>query len=88
MVLAGVLVGLLYENSIAAVLNTEAVQHIAEIIVAVLLFVDAPVSAGPAHRSGRVDLRRHTRSAAARAAAKLFRAVDRTQLCGLSMRWS
>ncbi|HET6704876.1 cation:proton antiporter [Amycolatopsis sp.] len=41
MVLAGVLVGLLYENSIAAVLNTEAVQHIAEIILAVLLFVDA-----------------------------------------------
>jgi NhaP-type Na+/H+ or K+/H+ antiporter len=41
MVLAGVLVGLLNENSIAAVLNTEAVQHAAEIILAVLLFVDA-----------------------------------------------
>ncbi|MEQ0557902.1 cation:proton antiporter [Amycolatopsis sp. NEAU-NG30] len=41
MVLAGVLVGVLYEDSIAAVLNTEAVQHIAEIILAVLLFVDA-----------------------------------------------
>ncbi|MEV4049877.1 cation:proton antiporter [Amycolatopsis sp. NPDC049688] len=41
MVLAGVLVGLLYEDSIAAVLNTEAVQHVAEIILAVLLFVDA-----------------------------------------------
>ncbi|MFS8100636.1 cation:proton antiporter [Lentzea alba] len=41
MVLAGVAVGLSNENSIAAVLNTEAVQHIAEIILAVLLFVDA-----------------------------------------------
>src|SRR6266511_6246763 len=41
MVLAGVLVGLLNENSIAAVLNTEAVQQAAEIILAVLLFVDA-----------------------------------------------
>lgn len=41
MVLAGVVVGLLNENSIAPVLNTEAVQHAAEIILAVLLFVDA-----------------------------------------------
>jgi sodium/hydrogen antiporter len=41
MVLAGAVVGLLNENSIAAVLNTEAVQHAAEIILAVLLFVDA-----------------------------------------------
>jgi NhaP-type Na+/H+ or K+/H+ antiporter len=41
MVVAGVVVGLLNENSIAAVLNTEAVQHAAEIILAVLLFVDA-----------------------------------------------
>ncbi|WP_020659992.1 cation:proton antiporter [Amycolatopsis benzoatilytica] len=41
MVVAGVVVGLLNEQSIAAVLNTEAVQHAAEIILAVLLFVDA-----------------------------------------------
>ncbi|MBP2330374.1 NhaP-type Na+/H+ or K+/H+ antiporter [Kibdelosporangium banguiense] len=41
MVLAGVVVGLLNESSIEAVLNTEAVQHAAEIILAVLLFVDA-----------------------------------------------
>src|SRR3954462_14554066 len=46
MVLAGVLVGLLNENSIAAVLNTEAVQHAAEIILAVLLFVDATQGRG------------------------------------------
>jgi NhaP-type Na+/H+ or K+/H+ antiporter len=41
MVLAGSVVGLLNENSIAVVLNTEAVQRAAEIILAVLLFVDA-----------------------------------------------
>ncbi|MCK2244420.1 MULTISPECIES: cation:proton antiporter [unclassified Crossiella] len=41
MVLVGVAVGALNEDSIAAVLNTEAVQLAAEIILAVLLFVDA-----------------------------------------------
>ncbi|MEU0881429.1 cation:proton antiporter [Lentzea sp. NPDC005914] len=41
MVLAGVAVGLFNENSISAGLNTESVQHAAEIILAVLLFVDA-----------------------------------------------
>jgi NhaP-type Na+/H+ or K+/H+ antiporter len=41
MVLAGVAVGLLNENSIAEGLNTESMQHAAEIILAVLLFVDA-----------------------------------------------
>lgn len=41
MVLAGAVVGLVNEDSIAAVLNTDAVQHAAEIILAVLLFVDA-----------------------------------------------
>ncbi|QUQ65545.1 cation:proton antiporter domain-containing protein [Kutzneria sp. CA-103260] len=41
MVLAGVVVGLINENSIAALLNTEAVQQAAEIILAVLLFTDA-----------------------------------------------
>ncbi|MEQ0558296.1 hypothetical protein ABJI51_04370 [Amycolatopsis sp. NEAU-NG30] len=40
MVPAGVVVGLLYENSIAAELNTEVRQAV-EIILAVLLFVDA-----------------------------------------------
>lgn len=41
MVLAGVVVGLLNSNSISLALNTEAVQHAAEFILAVLLFVDA-----------------------------------------------
>jgi NhaP-type Na+/H+ or K+/H+ antiporter len=41
MVLAGVAVGLLNANSIAESLNTETSQHAAEIILAVLLFVDA-----------------------------------------------
>ncbi|MEU7479859.1 cation:proton antiporter [Lentzea sp. NPDC042327] len=41
MVLAGVAVGLANEDSIAAVFNTEAAQHVAEIILAVLLFADA-----------------------------------------------
>jgi sodium/hydrogen antiporter len=41
MVLAGVAVGLLNVNSIAESLNTETSQHAAEIILAVLLFVDA-----------------------------------------------
>jgi NhaP-type Na+/H+ or K+/H+ antiporter len=41
MVLAGTVVGLLNESSIAVLLNTEAVQRAAEIILAVLLFVDA-----------------------------------------------
>lgn len=41
MVLAGVVVGLVNDSSIDAVLNTETVQHVAEIILAVLLFVDA-----------------------------------------------
>ncbi|GAB2813547.1 cation:proton antiporter [Lentzea nigeriaca] len=41
MVVAGVVVGLLNDNSINAVLNTETVQYVAEIILAVLLFVDA-----------------------------------------------
>lgn len=41
MVLAGVVVGLLNEDSIAVALNTEPMQRAAEIILAVLLFVDA-----------------------------------------------
>ncbi|WP_439657224.1 cation:proton antiporter [Lentzea sp. HUAS TT2] len=41
MVLAGVVVGLFEPNAIAEGLNTESVQHAAEIILAVLLFVDA-----------------------------------------------
>lgn len=41
MVAAGVVVGLVNDKSIDAVLNTETVQHTAEIILAVLLFVDA-----------------------------------------------
>lgn len=41
MVLAGVVIGLASENSISVMLNTEAMQHAAEIILAVLLFVDA-----------------------------------------------
>ncbi|GHH33150.1 cation:proton antiporter [Lentzea cavernae] len=41
MVLAGVAVGLFEPNAIADGLNTESVQHAAEIILAVLLFVDA-----------------------------------------------
>ncbi|MFI6095657.1 cation:proton antiporter [Lentzea sp. NPDC051213] len=41
MVLAGVVVGLFNENAIAEGLNTESVQLAAEIILAVLLFVDA-----------------------------------------------
>ncbi|GAA1974357.1 cation:proton antiporter [Amycolatopsis minnesotensis] len=41
MVLAGVLVGLGVQDSVAAALNTEVAQHVAEIILAFLLFVDA-----------------------------------------------
>ncbi|MET0236114.1 MAG: cation:proton antiporter [Kibdelosporangium sp.] len=41
MVVAGVVVGLVNDSSIDAVLNTETVQHVAEIILAVLLFADA-----------------------------------------------
>ncbi|MBB5897937.1 cation:proton antiporter [Kutzneria kofuensis] len=41
MVLAGVVVGLVNEDSISALLNTQAVQQAAEIILAVLLFTDA-----------------------------------------------
>jgi len=41
MVLAGVVVGLFEPSGIAEGLNTESVQHAAEIILAVLLFVDA-----------------------------------------------
>jgi sodium/hydrogen antiporter len=41
MVLAGVVVGVVNDSSIDAVLNTETVQQVAEIILAVLLFVDA-----------------------------------------------
>ncbi|MBE8518564.1 cation:proton antiporter [Amycolatopsis sp. H6(2020)] len=41
MVLAGVAAGLLVEDSISALLNTQAVQQVAEIILAVLLFADA-----------------------------------------------
>jgi NhaP-type Na+/H+ or K+/H+ antiporter len=41
MVIAGVAVGLLNQSSIAEGLNTETAQHAAEIILAVLLFVDA-----------------------------------------------
>ncbi|MGW4063122.1 cation:proton antiporter [Amycolatopsis sp. NPDC004747] len=41
MVLAGVATGLVIEDSISAVLNTQAVQQVAEIILAVLLFTDA-----------------------------------------------
>jgi NhaP-type Na+/H+ or K+/H+ antiporter len=41
MVLAGVAVGLFNQDSIAGGLNTESAQHAAEIILAVLLFVDA-----------------------------------------------
>ncbi|KND33512.1 cation:proton antiporter [Streptomyces acidiscabies] len=41
MVLAGALVGLSVEDSVAAALNTEVAQHVAEIILAFLLFVDA-----------------------------------------------
>lgn len=41
MVLAGVVVGLFEPSAIAEGLNTESVQHAAEIILAVLLFVDA-----------------------------------------------
>ncbi|MHC5905954.1 cation:proton antiporter [Streptomyces sp. S6] len=41
MVLAGVVVGVVVEDSVAAALNTEMAQHAAEIILAFLLFVDA-----------------------------------------------
>ncbi|ONI71028.1 sodium:proton exchanger [Actinosynnema sp. ALI-1.44] len=41
MVLAGILVGLAVEDSVAAALNTTVAQHVAEIILAFLLFVDA-----------------------------------------------
>ncbi|PWK87144.1 sodium/proton antiporter (CPA1 family) [Lentzea atacamensis] len=40
-VAAGVVIGLVNENSIAIALNTEAMLYLAEIILAVLLFVDA-----------------------------------------------
>jgi len=41
MVVAGAVVGLTVQGSVAAVLNTDAAQRVAEIILAVLLFVDA-----------------------------------------------
>jgi NhaP-type Na+/H+ or K+/H+ antiporter len=41
MVLAGVLVGLTVKDSVAAALNTEVAQHVAEIVLAYLLFLDA-----------------------------------------------
>jgi NhaP-type Na+/H+ or K+/H+ antiporter len=41
MVLAGAVVGWTVEGSVAAVLNTTAAQRVAEVILAVLLFVDA-----------------------------------------------
>lgn len=41
MVLAGVLVGLSVKDSVAKALNTEVSQHVAEIVLAYLLFVDA-----------------------------------------------
>lgn len=41
MVLAGAVVGVVVEDSVAAALNTEIAQHVAEIILAFLLFVDA-----------------------------------------------
>ncbi|MFF4500995.1 cation:proton antiporter [Streptomyces sp. NPDC001401] len=41
MVPAGILVGLSVEDSVVAALNTEVAQHVAEIILAFLLFVDA-----------------------------------------------
>ncbi|QWF85306.1 cation:proton antiporter [Amycolatopsis sp. CA-230715] len=41
MVLTGILVGLGVRDSVAAALNTEVAQHVAEIILAFLLFVDA-----------------------------------------------
>ncbi|MCA1185941.1 hypothetical protein LCD36_05695 [Saccharopolyspora sp. 6T] len=41
MVAAGVVIGLVNESSIALVLNTEAVLYVVEIVLAVLLFVDA-----------------------------------------------
>ena len=47
MALAGVVVGVLNEDSLSAVLNTQAVQQAAEIILAVLLFTDATEVRGP-----------------------------------------
>jgi sodium/hydrogen antiporter len=41
MVAAGVVIGLVNESSIAIALNTEAMLYVAEIVLAVLLFVDA-----------------------------------------------
>ncbi|MBE1463937.1 cation:proton antiporter [Kibdelosporangium phytohabitans] len=41
MVLVGVLIGLAVEDSVAAALNTTVAQHVAEITLAFLLFVDA-----------------------------------------------
>ncbi|WP_370948428.1 cation:proton antiporter [Amycolatopsis sp. cg5] len=41
MVLGGILIGLLVQDSVAAALNTDVAQHVAEIILAFLLFVDA-----------------------------------------------
>ncbi|MEU2234079.1 cation:proton antiporter [Streptomyces vietnamensis] len=41
LVLAGIVIGIFTHSSVAATLNSEVVQHVAEIILAVLLFVDA-----------------------------------------------
>lgn len=41
LVLAGVITGLFTQSEIAATLNSEVAQHVAEVILAVLLFVDA-----------------------------------------------
>ncbi|WP_327250298.1 hypothetical protein [Streptomyces sp. NBC_01244] len=41
LVLAGIITGLFTQNEIAATLNSEVAQHVAEVILAVLLFVDA-----------------------------------------------
>ncbi|MEV0987832.1 cation:proton antiporter [Streptomyces sp. NPDC049949] len=41
LVLAGIITGLFTQNQIAATLNSEVAQHVAEVILAVLLFVDA-----------------------------------------------
>ncbi|MGW2816679.1 cation:proton antiporter domain-containing protein [Streptomyces sp. NPDC001415] len=41
LVLAGIITGLFTQSQIAATLNSEVAQHVAEVILAVLLFVDA-----------------------------------------------
>ncbi len=41
LVLVGIITGLFTQNEIAATLNSEVAQHVAEVILAVLLFVDA-----------------------------------------------